>query len=351
MQKNIFKNKKILITGCTGFTGGWLILYFKLMGAIIYGYSKKPPFKNSLFQTLNLKKKIYFQEGDVLDDDNLRKFYKKSNPDFVFHLAANAIVKDCYKYPADAFQSNTIGTLNLMEIIRTSKTKKKISVNIITTDKVYQNSETKKYFTEDDILGGEDPYSASKVCAEIICLSYYKSFLKNKNISINILRSGNIIGGGDWSNYRLIPDIANSLKTKKILKIRNPNHTRPWQHIFDVINSYALIASKKYTLQKFNFEIWNIGPLTKKNYSVKNIIKMIEKKITKKIVIKLIKSKNVEKKFLNLNSTKLFKKLNIKNKLNTAESIDLTFDWYLKSFKTKKDNFSENQLSKYLDYR
>lgn len=348
MNKNFYKNKKILITGCTGFTGSWLILYFRLHGAKIYGYSKKTPFENSLFQTMNLKKEIIYLEGDVCDLEKLNKFYKKSNPDFVFHLAANPIVKDCHLKPLHAFYSNSVGTLNLLEIVRKSNIKKKVSINIITTDKVYKNTNSKIKFNENHILGGDDPYSASKVCAEIICESFYKSYFKNKKININMLRSGNIIGGGDWSEYRLIPDIMRAYKKNKTLKIRNPYHTRPWQHIFDVINSYALIAKKIYFEKNSSFNAWNIGPLKEQKFNVKEIIKFAIKRLDEKIKIKIIKSNISEKKYLQLDSRKIYKKFKIKNKINTLDAINLTTDWYLNFFKDKNKNYSEKQLKNYL---
>lgn len=347
MYKKFYKNKKILITGCTGFTGSWLILYFKLHGAKIYGYSKKPPFENSLFETLNLKQKIIFLEGDICDSKKFNKFYQYSKPDYIFHLAANPIVKDCYYNPIEAYNTNAIGTLNLLEAIRNFKIKKKISVNIITTDKVYKNSNLKVKFNEKNTLGGDDPYSSSKVCAELICEAYYNSYFKNKKISINMMRSGNIIGGGDWSKYRLIPDIIKSYLNKKVLIVRNPKHTRPWQHIFDVINSYTLIAWNVNKKNYNKFFTWNIGPLKEKEFSVKDIIKIITKRLNKKITIKIKKGNILEKQNLQLNSNKIYKTFKIKNKINTINAINLTIDWYLNFSKNK--NFSKNQLENYLN--
>lgn len=347
MNRNFYKNKKILITGCTGFTGSWLILYFKLHGAKIYGYSKKPPFKNSLFQALNLKKKISFLEGDIKDLKKFSKFYQKSNPDYIFHLAANPIVKECHYNPVDAYNTNTIGTLNLLETIRNLKIKKKISLNIITTDKVYKNSNKKIKFHEDNILGGDDPYSSSKVCAELICETYFKTYFKKKKINMNMMRSGNIIGGGDWSKYRLMPDIINSYKKNKMLILRNPKHTRPWQHIFDVINSYALIAKKVHLKNINKFFTWNIGPLKEKEFSVDKIVKIISIKLSKKIKVKIKKENILEKKNLQLNSNKVYKKLKIKNKINTINAIKLTIDWYSNYYKNK--DFSKQQLKNYLN--
>lgn len=348
MNKNFYNNKKILITGCSGFTGSWLILYFKLLGAKIYGYSKKPPFKDSIFQTLNLNKKITYLEGNICDLKKLKKFYKKSNPDFIFHLAANPIVKDCHHRPLDAFYSNAIGTLNLLEIIRILKIKKKVSLNIITTDKVYKNTNSNIKFTEDNVLGGEDPYSSSKVCAELISETFYKSYFKNRKIIINMFRSGNILGGGDWSEYRLIPDIMKSYLNNKKLIIRNPNHTRPWQHIFDVINAYMLIAKKTSFKKNNNFNTWNIGPVNEKKFNVRDIIKMVEKRLGKKIKVKVIRSNILEKKYLQLNVKKTYNKFKIKNKINTLEAINMTTEWYLNFFKKKNKRFSEEQLKNYL---
>ena len=348
-MKQFYKNKKILITGCTGFTGGWLILYLKFYGAKIYGYSLDPPFNNSLFEIYKLNKKIIYKKGNIKNFKDLKKFYKKANPDFVFHLAASPLVKECYNSPFQAFNTNANGTLNLMEVIRTSQFKKKISLNIITTDKVYENTESKKKFNEKDKLGGDDPYSSSKVCAEIICKTYYSSYFQNKNISMNILRSGNIIGGGDWSENRLLPDIMNSYFKNKKLILRNPSHVRPWQHIFDVINSYVRISLNGYLKRKTEFNAWNIGPTELKSFSVNKILELINKLLPKKIKSKVIKSLNIEKKILNLNSKKLFNKLGIKNKLNIFESINLTVKWYSNHFKKKDYNFSKKQLIEYLN--
>ena len=163
---------------------------------------------------LNLKKKIVFKEGNIENLKSLELFYKKIKPDIIFHLAANPLVRNCYKYPLDAFLTNSIGTLNLLDVVKRQKNKK-LSLNIITTDKVYRNLNLNKKFKETDNLGGDDPYSASKVCAEVISESYFKSYLNNSKISMNVLRSGNIIGGGDWSKDRLIPDIIKSFRKNK----------------------------------------------------------------------------------------------------------------------------------------
>jgi CDP-glucose 4,6-dehydratase len=355
MNINLFKNKKILITGCTGFTGGWMILYFKLLKAQIIGYSKKPPFSNSMFTKYNLKKKIRFIKGDVQNFHKLKKTFNKYKPDFIFHLAADSIVSKCYENPRNAYLNNSIGIANLLEVIRQCKINKKLSINIITTDKVYKNNNNKKLFKEQDDLGNDDAYSSSKTCGEYICSTYFNSYFTKKKISMNILRSGNIIGGGDWSEKRLIPDIIRSVKNKKILEIRNPNFIRPWQHIFDVINAYAKIALIQYKKNKNKINAWNIGPKNSNYLKVKDIVKIFfnkfYKETGKRIKIHFTKKNLYEKKYLFLNSSKLEIKLKIKNKFNINQTLKNTLDWYLKDIKKQADiNFSYFQLRKYLDY-
>lgn len=320
-----------------------MIIWLRLYGANISGYSLKKD-NNYIFNYLKLHKNINFYEGNILNKNRLKKFIKSNEPDIIFHLAAEPIVIDCFKDPIRAFSVNTLGTLNLLQILKDLNIKKRFQLNIITTDKVYKNTNKKKKFTENDNLGGDDPYSASKACAEIISRSYYESYLKDK-LSMNTFRAGNIIGGGDWSNFRLIPDIFISIYKKKKLIIRNPKHIRPWQHIFDVINAYLKISQK--TFGKNNFENWNIGPSQKKMFNVIEILKIINGFFEAQINYKVNKHNNFEKKYLTL-ETKKIRKLNIKNKLDINKSLILTAEWY-KNFFTKKDKlFSERQLKQYL---
>ena len=345
-MKKFWKNKKVLITGCSGFSGSWLIIWLRLYGANISGYSLKKD-NSYIFNYLELHKNINFYKGNILNKNRLKKFIKSNEPDIIFHLAAEPIVIDCFKNPIRAFSVNTLGTLNLLQILKELNIKKRFQLNIITTDKVYKNTNKKKNFTENDNLGGDDPYSASKACAEIISRSYYESYFKNK-LSMNTFRAGNIIGGGDWSNFRLIPDIFNSIYKKKKLTIRNPKHIRPWQHIFDVISAYLKISQK--TFGKNNFENWNIGPSQKKMFNVIEILKIINGFFEAKVNYKINKHNNFEKKYLML-ETKKIRKLNIKNKLGINKSLILTAEWY-KNFFTKKDKlFSERQLKQYLNIK
>lgn len=343
-MSNFWTNKKVLITGCSGFSGSWMIIYLKLLGAKVCGYSLKKKDKRFIFNDLKMYNNIQFCDGDILNKVKLKKFILLSKPDIIFHLAAEPIVIDCFENPKKAFDVNTLGTLNLLQIIKELKVKKKIQLNIVTTDKVYKNTNKMMKFNENSELGGDDPYSASKTCAEILINSYYQSYFKNK-LSVNSLRAGNIIGGGDWSKYRLVPDIFNSIFNKKKLIIRNPNHIRPWQHVFDVIHAYLKISQN--TFGKNKFEKWNIGPSQKKAYTVLNILNIINKLLKLKNYFLFKKSNNFEKRYLALN-TKKIKNLKIKNKLTIQKSLILTTEWYRNFFINNDKSFSEKQVKEYL---
>ena len=338
---NFFKNKKILITGHTGFKGSWLSIYFASLGAKVYGVSKDIPTKPSHFNKNELKKLIY--KSTYLDLINKRKISKiilSFKPDYIFHLAAQSLVGKSYEDPLLTWSSNTLGTINILESLKKIKKKETIAV-LITSDKVYKNIEIKKGYKENDILGGIDPYGASKAAAEIAIESYLKSFFikKNNKVFIGVARAGNVIGGGDWSDNRLIPDCMKSwLKNKKAV-IRNPGSTRPWQHVLDVINGYVTLAYfLKKKKNKFHGEAFNFGPNSKKNYKVIEIIRNI-KKYWHEIKWDTVKKRKFkENKLLNLDSNKSYKKMNWKPLLSKDDTIKLTVQWYREYGKNKKNN-------------
>ena len=286
--KNFFKNKKIIITGHTGFKGAWLTLWLKLLGAKIIGISENIPTKPSLFEKLKLNKEIKDIRLDIADLDSLKKIFNKYQPDFVFHLAAQSLVKKSYENPIKTFSSNTVGTLNIMESLKQVK-KKCISV-IITSDKSYKNLEIKRGYHEDDVLGGKDPYSASKGAAEIIIQSFIHSYFKTKNNNkfIAVARAGNVVGGGDWSSDRLIPDCIKAWSKNKTVFIRNPNSTRPWQHVLEALRGYIYLSIKLDENKKLHGEVFNFGP---KNSQNKNVLELVfeMRKTWKKISWKIIK--------------------------------------------------------------
>tara|TARA_B100001059_G_C17783531_1_gene555696 strand:- start:505 stop:1584 length:1080 start_codon:yes stop_codon:yes gene_type:complete len=322
-----FKNKRIIITGHTGFKGSWLTLWLKELGANILGLSIGEPSKPSHFKLLNLKK-IKSKRIDVTNYSALKREINKFKPDFIFHLAAQAIVKKSYDSPLETFRTNFLGTVNLLDILKDNK-KETISI-IITSDKSYKNIETNKGYKEEDKLGGDDPYGASKSAADIAINSYIKSFFKNKKNKnfVAVARAGNVIGGGDWSENRLIPDCMKSWLQKKIVKIRNPNSTRPWQHVLDVIYGYLLLAINLKKNKRIHGEAFNFGPSIKLNYRVLDILQN-SKNIWPSIKWKIVnKSKFKENYLLNLNNQKAKKIINWQPVLNIKNTIKLTIDWY-----------------------
>lgn len=327
--------KKILITGHTGFVGTWLYFFLKTKKIDVYGLGLKPQ-KNSLFHLLKLKINSNSKIINILDKKTLENYIKKIKPNIIIHLAAQSLVLTSYKKPLETIDTNFNGTVNILNLIKKFKFLK--TGIFFTTDKVYKNEETKKKFKENDNLGGDDPYSASKSASEIIINCFSKSFFKNKKIVV--LRCGNILGLGDHNKNRIIPDIIKTIKNKKILKIRNPYSVRPWQSVLDVIfiTYYVL---KKIDKKKYFFDTYNISPSTK-TQTVKNIVDLFKKYFSFKV--KIIESKNNrEKKNLTLNSKKIFKNLKIKNLYSTIHSVKQTAKLYEKKI---KNNMNLNDLMK-----
>ena len=334
------KNKNILIFGNTGFVGSWLSIALKIFNANVLGISLKMENSKYISNTTEFKKNIQTVYCDI---NNLKKIKRKIDnfkPNVVIHLASQPIVSHGYKNPFKTFNANIMGTVNIFEHIRKIKSVNKII--IFTSDKVYKNN----YSTlkEHSCLGGQDPYSASKSCQDIIAQSYGYSFF-NKNIFI--LRSGNIIGGNDWGENRLLPDVINSIQEKKALKIRSMNSTRPWIHILDVINGILSIINHK----KINssFEIYNLAPSIKKQISVKQILKVILKsQHAKKLNIKEIRNNIIEKKYLRISSIKIQKNLKWISRINIEKGINLSLEIY---FSKKQDLYkkTKNQIIKYFD--
>jgi len=327
LLKKFYKNKKILITGHTGFKGIWLTSVLSFFNANIIGFSLKDEKIKNFYKCVDKKIiKSYF--GNIENYKILEKVIKKNKPEIIFHLAAQSLVIDGYKHPLKTFKTNFLGTLNLLDICKNIHSIK--SIIIVTTDKCYKNLGKFKTYNEHDELGGIDPYSASKTGVEILSDSYFKSFFFKKKIALATVRAGNVIGGGDWSINRIVPDCIRSIYKNNNLILRNPNHIRPWQHVLDPINGYLLLAIKLfYNRDKFSGP-WNFGPDYKEARTVKTLVKSILKKTTKKIKIKISKNNSNEAYSIKLNSAKSRKKLLWKPKYNFQNSLDLTYDWYRK---------------------
>ncbi len=349
---NIYKNKTVIVTGHTGFKGSWLSLWLVILGAKVIGISKNVPTKPSHFNVINLKKKIKHLTLDICNFKKLSNQFKKHNPDFIFHLAAQSLVKKSYLETLKTWNTNTIGTLNILESLK--KLKKKTYVILITSDKSYKNIEISRGYKETDLLGGKDPYSASKGAAEFAIQSYINSFFSGKknNIFIVVARAGNVIGGGDWSNDRIIPDCIKSYSKKKTVIIRNPNSTRPWQHVLEVVYGYLTLGSKLFKSQNLHGEVFNFGPNKKSNYKVIFLLKKIKKYWPNfKWEVKKTKKDVFESKLLKLNSNKAKKILNWQSKMSIDQSAKLVADWYNFFYKRKIKNFykfSEDQIYSYI---
>ena len=347
LNLRFFKGKKIFITGHTGFKGSWLAYILYLSGAKVAGYSLKPKNNFDNFYLLKLNKKIQNYFGDVRDEKNLIEKIKNFKPEIIFHLAAQPLVKESYKRPKFTFSTNMLGTLNVLEAIREVKNIK--SALIITSDKCYKNYEKKRGYSEDDELGGDDPYSASKAVAENICLSYQKSFFKNKNkIGLVSVRAGNVIGGGDWSKDRIIPDLIKSIISNKKFTIRSPKSTRPWQNIFDLLNGYLILSKKIYGNNKFNGS-WNFGP-NNSHVTVKEVISKLINilKVNKKIHVKVDK-KIKETVLLSLRTDKSKKYLKWRPKISFNQNLKIIADWYLCYINNKAniENLSKKQVENF----
>tara|TARA_B110000438_G_scaffold302368_1_gene359834 strand:- start:231 stop:1331 length:1101 start_codon:yes stop_codon:yes gene_type:complete len=325
-----FKNKKIIVTGHTGFKGSWLTYWLMLLGAKVIGLSINIPSKPSHFKAIKLQNKIIHKRMDIRNLKLLKKIFKKYQPDYVFHLAAQTLVKKSYSDPIYTWQTNIIGTLNVLESLR--EIKKTCVAVLITSDKSYKNLETKRGYKENDILGGKDPYSASKAAADLAIQSYVSSFfpLEKTKVLIGVARAGNVIGGGDWSQNRIIPDCVKSWSKNKKVLIRNPKSTRPWQHVLEVIFGYLLLSLSLKKNKKLHGEAFNFGPNHKKNYSVISLVKQM-KKNWKDISWKINKknSKNFyESNLLKLNCNKAKIKLKWKSVLSFYETINMVASWY-----------------------
>ena len=337
MILNTYKNKVVIVTGHTGFKGSWLTQWLLLLGAKVVGVSNNVPSKPSHFESLNLKNKIIHQKVDVRNLGVLVKIFKKYKPDYVFHLAGQSIVKKSFTDPIYTWQTNTIGTLNILESLRVLK--KKCFVVLITSDKSYKNVEIRKGYKENDILGGHDPYSASKAGAELAIQSHIKSFfpLKKTKVFISVARAGNVIGGGDWSNYRLIPDCIKSWIKNKNVILRNPKSTRPWQHVLDPLSGYLNLAIRLSKSPNKFYGSWNFGPEVNKNITVKQIIEL---SINEGLDIRFSYNKcgEYESNFLSLSIEKSKNYLKWIPKWDCEFSVKRTINWYLKYYQGKNTN-------------
>jgi len=258
IDQGFWQGKRVFLTGHTGFKGSWLSLWLASLGAEVRGYALNPPTSPSLFNEAKVDRVIDSQIGDIRDQEALHESMTTFNPDVLIHMAAQPLVRYSYDAPIETYEVNVIGTAKVLEVARNCA-KLKAIVNI-TTDKCYENDERSQGYKENDPMGGHDPYSSSKGCSELVTSAYRRSFLQEQGVGLASARAGNVIGGGDWADDRLIPDILRSFEKNKPVIIRNPKATRPWQHVLEPLSGYLVLAQKLYKDQKEYAEGWNFGP-------------------------------------------------------------------------------------------
>jgi len=353
MFGEIYKNKKVLITGNTGFKGSWLTIWLLKLGARVYGISKDIPTKPSIFEELGLEKRILHYNKDVRDLKSVKEIIEGIKPDFLFHLAAQSLVSVSYTEPIETISTNVLGTTNILEALRGSN---HICFGIIiTSDKCYDNVEWVWGYKETDSLGGKDIYSGSKGAAELVFKSYYHSFIKKSDSNVKVLsaRAGYVIGGGDWGKDRLVPDCIRSWNNNEIVKIRSPKATRPWQHVLEPLSGYLTLGMQLYKGNDLNGESFNFGPLSQYSQTVKTLIEDLTKywngyntaqayKITSNM-------KFDEAGLLKLNCDKALLLLKWLPTLSYEKLIEFTASWYLNFYKGQIDmfDFSLSQIDEY----
>ncbi len=348
VSKNSFwKNKKVFITGHTGFKGTWLTLMLKRLGADVCGYSLKPNTDPSFFESAGVAAGITHIIGDIRNLEFFKKSVLDFNPDVVFHLAAQPLVRKSYQDPVETFSTNIMGTVNLFQILRECP-QVKCTINV-TTDKCYENPESNRAFTEEDKLWGKDPYSSSKVGSELVSDCYRFSFLKDK-LPMATARAGNVIGGGDWSEDRLIPDLVRALSVGEKIILRNPNSTRPWQHVIEPLNGYLMLAERLY--QNFDFSgAWNFGPDLSSCVPVQQVTESVCKHWKLPGHWRIDEGQNpYEAKLLRLDISKSKKHLAWKPVWDLDKTLKLTTEWYQQFYQGNKVGILELSLGQIDQY-
>lgn len=348
--RSYYQGKKVFVTGHTGFKGSWLIAWLQQLGAVVKGYALEPEYPECLFnilKPLNLAESII---ADIRDKERLQKEIRVFQPDHIFHLAAQPLVRRSYQIPAETFDVNVVGTANLLEAVKGLA--KKCSVIIITTDKVYENKERDVLYNETDILGGYDPYSASKACTEIVVSSFRNSFFHIDRIGqhkkgIVSVRAGNVIGGGDFSEDRIIPDIIKALRQQKIIEVRNPGAVRPWQHVLEPLGGYLLLGGLLNDDPARYSGAYNFGPDPGDHLTVKELVNMaIETWQSGEWKDTAGKDQPHEAGLLKLDISKAKKMLKWQPKLNAAAAIEWTMQWYKKTDAVPE--FTFQQINDYM---
>lgn len=329
-MRNIYQNKNVVVTGHTGFKGSWLVAWLKHMGASVTGISLAPPSYPNHFEAASIGKGVSDRRIDIRDFDAVRSTVVAAKPDFLFHLAAQPIVRESYKNPVATWSTNLMGTINILEVLRDIK--HECSVVIITSDKCYDNVEWEWGYRENDRLGGPDPYSASKGAAEIAVKSYIKSYFMTSNNKIRLAtaRAGNVIGGGDWADQRIIPDCVKCWSKNEQVELRNPHSTRPWQHVLEPLGGYLILGAQLSKNSALHGEAFNFGPQAQQNHTV---LELVEKMALSWPKVRWLECEPQSPQFyesglLKLNCDKALHFLGWHALLSFEETVSLTTSWY-----------------------
>lgn len=350
VNKSFWKNKKVLITGHTGFKGSWLAIWLHSLGAQVIGYSLEPYTDRDNFVLSGIGDKIIDVRGDIRDGAMLQKVFDQYQPEIVFHLAAQPLVRLSYENPVETYEINVMGTLHVLEAIRHTDS---VTTGImITTDKCYENKETMTGYVETDPFGGYDPYSSSKGCDEILISSYRRSYFLNEEGSatkaIASVRAGNVIGGGDWSKDRIVPDCIRAIEARTAIQLRNPEAVRPFEHVLEPLSGYLMLAEKIWSNPKVFCSGWNFGPKEKGISRVIDVASQIRKEFgTGTIEDASHESAPHEANLLNLDITKARRVLGWEPRLSSEQSVKLTAQWYQNYKKGNVYDLCMSQIRKF----
>lgn len=349
MDLNFYKGKRILVTGHTGFKGTWMCKVLLQQGADVIGYALRPSLDRNLFDLSGVKKHITSIYGDIRDIDRLEKVFKEYKPEIVIHMAAQPIVRESYQNPRYTYETNVMGTVNIMEMLRLNDNI--LSFVNVTTDKVYQNNEWFWGYRETDQLDGFDPYSNSKSCSELVTHSYKRSFFKNKKIAISTCRAGNVIGGGDFSKDRIIPDCIRAVEENKKIKVRNPYSIRPYQHVLEPVCAYLKLAELQYSNKNKYEGSYNIGPDESDCITTGDLVELFCKYWGENAEWESIQLENPphEAGFLKLDCSKIKSVMGWNPKWSVKDAVKYTVEW--SKVLLQKENIiecMENQIDLYL---
>lgn len=354
MFNSAYQGKKVLVTGNTGFKGSWLTVWLLNLGAKVYGLSNGVPSQPSMFEVLKLREQISYFEHDINDLEAVKRVVAEVKPDFIFHLAAQPIVRTSYLNPVETLATNIMGTANILEAVRLSD--HACTMVLITSDKAYDNVEWVWGYRETDRLGGKDPYSASKGAAELVIKTYYHSYFKSPTSKVRLVsgRAGNVVGGGDWAANRLIPDCFRQWGTNQTVEIREPEATRPWQHVMEALGGYLHLGQQLSERPELNGEAYNFGPMTERNYTVRDVLEELRKNWKfddlPEPVRYVVNTSFHEAGLLKLNCDKAMFDLKWHTLLTMEELGEITSTWYYQHYRGKDvDMFAltQKQLEDY----